>query len=172
MRYTQFACALLVLYGVVVCVGLNPPATAVADEASPDMLQQRVNKLETQVHELRQLVHVLQAEQIRDLLPVKQSTIHGEWVAKTDSQQTITLIFRSDSTFDIAARGENIGPIHGSGTWKLNGMQVVCSYQYDREGSIETTLPLDLVSQDAMAFGGVVYRRSAHSNATDQTDAK
>ena len=161
MRCLRFTCALLTAIAASACLTHDPAVIATADDKSPDPVQQRVYKLETQVQELRQLVKVLQAERLRDVLPVKQTAIIGEWVATTDNHQTITLIFRPNGTCEISAHGKSIGSTHGTGTWKLNEMQVVCSYKYDGTHSLNTNLPLDLVSPDAMAFAGVVYRRSA-----------
>ncbi|QDU73102.1 hypothetical protein Pan97_00690 [Bremerella volcania] len=173
MRYSRFTCALLAITAVVIYVTRNPAVSAADSNESPDTLQQRVDTLETQVHQLRQLVCALQAERLRDMLPVPQSAIIGEWVAKPDNLQTIVLSFHTNGTVEIAGQDKSIGSVHGTGTWKLNGMQVVCLYQYDGQNDLpQTKLPLDLISKDAMAFAGVVYRRSAPCDPNDVTQAK
>lgn len=167
MRCPRFTPALLALSAMAICVNSYPSAVATADEQTPDTLQQRVATLETQLRELQQLVAVLQAEQLRDTLPVQPSAIVGKWVATPDSDQTIALYFHPNGTLDITA----LGSLHGKGTWKLSKMQVLCSYRYDGKHALDTDLPLALVSKNAMAFAGVVYRRS-NPAAIANADAK
>lgn len=173
VSYSRFTCALLAITAVAIYVTRNPSVSAADYNESPDALQQRVDTLETQVHQLRQLVSALQAERLRDILPVLQSAIIGEWIAKPDNHQTITLSFHSNGKIDISGQDKEIGFVHGTGTWELNGMQVVCLYQYDGQNDLpQTKLPLDVISKDALAFAGVVYRRSAPSDPNDVTQAK
>ena len=173
MRCSRFACALLAITAVAIYVNRNPAVSAADSKESPDTLQQRVDTLENEVHQLRQLVSALHAERLRDMLPVRQSAIIGEWVAKANNHQTITLSFHSNGTVNISGHGKEIGSVHGTGTWKLNGMQVVCSYQYDGQNDLpKTKLTLDLISKDAIAFAGVVYRRSAPIDPNAVTEAR
>lgn len=164
MTSARFPFALLAIGLIAICVNRYTVVSAANGEELPDTLQQRVDDLETQVHQLRQLVVVLQAEQLHEMLPVQESAIIGEWVAKADNHQTIALNFQSNGRCDIVARDKQTGAVHGTGTWSLNEMQVVCSYRYDGQNDLpKTELPLDLISKDAMAFAGIVYRRSTQS---------
>jgi len=166
-------CFLVAMIAVGVYANQCPTSNAAESAGSPVTLKQRVEALETRVNQLQHLVSVLQAEQLRDVLPIQNAAIVGNWVAQTDGHQTITLSMHSNGTCDITVYGKAIGNAHGTGTWKLDGLKVIFSYQYDGQDDLSRIkLPLDVISMDSMAFAGVIYRRTAASGSTTVTQAK
>jgi len=173
MRHSQPICLLVALIAFAAYTNQDGSIGAAEPTEKTKTLKQRVDALENRVNQLSQLVSVLQAEQLRDVLPLHSAAIVGDWVARTDSQQVITLRMNSGGTCEITGRGETIGDVHGTGTWKLDGAKVIFLYRYDGQDELpETKLPLNVISKDSMAYAGVIYRRLVESGSTAAMRAK
>jgi hypothetical protein len=147
--------------------------SATEPEATADSLKQRVQTLETQVNQLQQLVTLLQAEQLRDILPLNSASISGVWTAQTDSDQTIALHIEADHRCAVMAHGDSIGSVRGYGTWKLDGTKVIVSYLYEGNSvQFQTVMPLDVIAENSMQFAGVVYTRVGKDMPAARATAK